>query len=76
MVMSGFKVIWNSSTPIGTPRKSEGKCQLCEGDINNYQNHYKSNDKDIRICLTCVMSLSDSYEGIFNNNHPKGDTLN
>jgi hypothetical protein len=66
-----FKVVWNASTPIGTPTKIEGQCVICESIINNHQNHYTNERETIKICLSCVRDLSTSYESIFNNDQPK-----
>ncbi|WPF70143.1 hypothetical protein Z3_106 [Bacillus phage Z3] len=68
-----FKIIWNASTPIGTPATSQGTCSLCNRHISNYQNHYATKDEESRVCLTCASELSKSYEEVFNNNQPKGE---
>jgi hypothetical protein len=68
-----FKVVWNASTPIGTPTSIEGKCVICTSNINNHQNHYTNEKETVKVCLYCVSDLSASYESIFNNSNPKNE---
>jgi hypothetical protein len=68
-----FKVVWDAGNPIGTPREIRGECVICHYEIDNLQNHYIYEDKNARICLTCVRELSNSYESIFNNKEEKFD---
>lgn len=68
-----FKVVWNASTPIGTPTIVEGNCIICKCKITNHENHYTNEKETVKICLNCVSDLSASYESIFNNNQPKSE---
>jgi hypothetical protein len=68
-----FKVVWNASTPIGTPTNIEGECVICTSNIDNHQNHYTNEKETVKICLCCVSDLSASYESIFNDNRPKSE---
>lgn len=71
--MTRFAVKWNASKPIGVKLEEEGKCVTCGCSIDNIQNHFVNNNESVRICLTCVDELSETYQSIFNNNRPKYD---